>query len=84
MIVEPQIDEGIDRRYRREGSAVLDRLVQASLVGCDKRGAIGPIVIGIGRRVNGEDDIHIAIRLYKRIQRNVLQIFTAIDKGEAL
>ncbi|KAI9155095.1 hypothetical protein HJFPF1_07663 [Paramyrothecium foliicola] len=52
--------------------------------GGDGRGAVGPARLGVGGRVDGEDDVDLAVRVDKRVVRDVLQVLAAVDEGQAL
>ena len=71
-------------RDGRKGSAVGNAGdVEGALVRGDEGGAVGPVVGRVSRGVDGEDDIDGASGLDEWMERYVLQVFAAVDKGEA-
>lgn len=73
----------------REGGVVLDRGVGGALVGGDEGGAVGPVLRGVGGLdgvgggVDGEDDVDVAVGLDEGVEGDVLEVFAAVDEGEA-
>lgn len=77
-VVEAQVDEGPVVGDRGEKRAVGDG-PKGALVRGAQRGAVGPVGHVRGG-VNGEDDVHGAHGLDQRVERDVLQVFAAVDQ----
>ena len=83
--VEPVVDKRILAGDCRECSTVGDAAgVKAALVGGNESGTVGPVVVSVGRGVDGEDDVHMSLGLNQRMDRDVLKILTTIDDVELL
>ena len=81
--VEAEVDEGVGVRDGGEGGAVGDAGgVEGALVRRDEGGAVRPVVGRVGGGVDGEDDVDGAGGLEEGMQRDVLQVFAAVDEGE--
>ena len=82
-VVETEVDKAVGVRHGGEGGAVGDAGgVEAALVGGDEGCAVGPEIGGVGGRVDGENDVDVALRLDLRVQRDVLQILASVDEGQ--
>lgn len=80
--VEPEVEESLSAGDVGESSAVGD-FADCTLVRGNGRGAIGPAV-GIGRRVDGKDNVDLALMQQMRVVGDVLQILATVHQSQSV
>lgn len=80
--VESQVEERVLAGHVGEAGAVGD-LVNGSLVRGNRRRAVGPVVVGVGRRVDREDDVDLALLQEVRVVGDVLVVLATVHQRQS-